>query len=153
MWTIETPWFDVAVLMTLFAIGSILFGHLEQYKPAWRRLLKVAIILAVLITLEQTVGRSWAYGVLALLFTSGGSYHFWWLSKHGINGWTGEPRDKYLALVGRPHNRDRAIRARAIHGRLLFSRCDHATEQDEPIRGVVPWRANDGNHLVELQIL
>lgn len=26
--------------------------------------------------------------------------HGWWLPKHGINGWTGEPRDKYLELVG-----------------------------------------------------
>jgi len=24
----------------------------------------------------------------------------WWLPKHGINGWTGEPKDKYHALRG-----------------------------------------------------
>ena len=108
MWTIETPWFDVAVLMSLFAAGIILIGHFEQHKPAWRPLLKAAIFLAVLIALAQTIGRSWAYGVLALLFSAGGSLHFWWLSKHGINGWTGEPRDKYLALVERLHNGDRA---------------------------------------------
>ena len=29
MWTIETPWFDVAVFMSLFTVGSILFGHFE----------------------------------------------------------------------------------------------------------------------------
>ena len=108
MWTIDTPWFDVAVFMSLFATGSILFGHFEQHKPAWRRLLKPVIFLAVLIPLAQTVGRSWAYGVLALLFSAAGSYHFWWLSKHGINGWTGEPRDKFLELVGRLHNSDQA---------------------------------------------
>jgi hypothetical protein len=101
MWTINTPWFDVAVFMSLFATGSILFGHLEQHKPAWRRLLKVAIFVAILISLLETVGRLWAYGVLALLFAAAGTYHFWWLSKHGINGWTGEPRDKFLELVGR----------------------------------------------------
>ena len=27
--------------------------------------------------------------------------HLRWLPQHGVNGWTGEPRDKYLALVTR----------------------------------------------------
>ena len=26
--------------------------------------------------------------------------HMWWLPKHGVNGWTGEPKDKYYALRG-----------------------------------------------------
>jgi hypothetical protein len=26
--------------------------------------------------------------------------HGWWLPKHGVNGFTGEPRDKYYALRG-----------------------------------------------------
>jgi hypothetical protein len=26
-------------------------------------------------------------------------------AKHGINGWTGEPRDQYLALIARRHRR------------------------------------------------
>jgi len=98
MWSIETPWFDVAVFMSLFATGSILFGHFEQHKPAWRRRLKPAIFLAVLILLAQTAGRLWAYGVLVLLLSGAGSFHLWWLSKHGINGWTGEPRDMYPEL-------------------------------------------------------
>ena len=99
MWTLETRWFDVAVFMSLFTVGSILFGHFEQYKPAWRRLLKPAIFLSLLLVLTQTAGRAWAYGVLGLLLFSAGSFHFWWSRKHGISGWTGEPRDKYLALV------------------------------------------------------
>jgi hypothetical protein len=105
MWTIQTPWFDVALFMSLYSIGSILFGHFEQHKPAWRRLLKAAIFLALLMTLAQTVGRSWAYGVLGLLFCAAGSFHFVWLSKHGINGWTGEPKDRYRDLVGRTRAR------------------------------------------------
>jgi hypothetical protein len=108
MWSIETRWFDVAVFMSLYTACSILFGHFEQHKPAWRRLLKAAIFLGVLLGLAQTAGRAWAYGVLALLLTAAASVHFWWLSKHGINGWTGEPRDKYLALVEGIRDRDRA---------------------------------------------
>ena len=66
------------------------------------------MFLAILLALTQTAGRSWAYGVLVLLFFSGGVTHFWWLRKHGINGWTGEPRDKYLALVKRVRDRGQA---------------------------------------------
>jgi hypothetical protein len=105
MWTIETRWFDVAVVMSLFAIGNILFGHFEQHKPPWRRLLKVAIVLAVVLTIAGTAGRLWAYGILALPFPAVVYIHFWWLPKHGVNGWTGEPRDKYLALLTRVRNR------------------------------------------------
>ena len=27
--------------------------------------------------------------------------HRYWLPRHGVNGWTGEPRERYLALVAR----------------------------------------------------
>jgi len=26
--------------------------------------------------------------------------HVWWLPRKGINGWTGEPKEKYYALRG-----------------------------------------------------
>ena len=32
MWSTDTLWFDVAVVMTIFAIGSILFGRFEEHK-------------------------------------------------------------------------------------------------------------------------
>jgi hypothetical protein len=44
--------FEVAVVATMFAVGNIVFGHLEE------------------------------------------------LPRKGINGWTGEPKDKYYALRG-----------------------------------------------------
>jgi hypothetical protein len=40
MWSVDTPWFDVAVVSTAIAVGSILFGRFEEHKPRWRRLLK-----------------------------------------------------------------------------------------------------------------
>lgn len=105
MWSIETSWFDVSMVMSLFAVGTILFGHFEQHKPRWRRLLKVAIILAGVLALAQMAGRSWAYGALVLPLLGAAYIHLRWLPKHGINGWTGEPRDKYLALVTRVRDR------------------------------------------------
>ena len=102
MWRTDTLWFDVAVVMTIFAVGSILFGRFEEHKPRARRVIKVAIVLAVTVLLSATAGRLWAYGVLAVPLLGAAWVHLYWLPKHGINGWTAEPREKYLELV---HNR------------------------------------------------
>jgi hypothetical protein len=66
MWDTNTLWFDTAVVLGMFAVGSILFGHFEEHKPKWRRLLKVAMVLIVIVSLSATAGRAWAFGVLAL---------------------------------------------------------------------------------------
>lgn len=99
MWTIDTYWFDVTVVMTIFAVGNILFGRFEEHKPRSLRLLKVAIILAIVLLTSMTLGRIWAYSLLSLPILAAVWIHLIWLPKHGINGWTAEPRDMYLALV------------------------------------------------------
>jgi len=99
MWNIDTPWFDVAVVMSMFAAGNILFGHFEQHRPKWKRLLKMAVFLTVIVGLAVTAGRAWAYGVLALPLVAVVYIHMVWLPKHGINGLTAEPYDKYLELM------------------------------------------------------
>jgi hypothetical protein len=99
MWSLETRWFDVAVVMSIFAFGSILFGLFEQHKPRGRRVLKVIIVSGVFLLVAETAGRAAAYALLAIPLVVAAYAHLIWLPKHGINGWTGEPRDKYLELV------------------------------------------------------
>lgn len=105
MWSIDSRWFDVAVVMSIFGIGNILFGHFEQHKPRWRRVLKVIVVAGVFLGLAEWAGRPWAYGVLAIPLIAAAYVHIWWLPSHGINGWTAEPRDKYLELVTRGRQR------------------------------------------------
>lgn len=93
-------WFDVAIVMGIFAFGSILFGHFEEHKPKWRRILKVVIVSTIVATVSATIGRAWAFGLLSLPLVAALVIHVWWLPKHGINGWTGEPKDKYYELIG-----------------------------------------------------
>ena len=100
MWNTDVLWFDAAIVLGLFAVGSILFGHFEEHKPKGRRLLKVVIILAVVLGLSATVGRAWALGVLALPLVGALVIHVWWLPKNGVNGWTGEPKERYYELIG-----------------------------------------------------
>ncbi len=111
MWRTDTLWFDVAVVMTIFAAGSVLFGRFEEHKSRGRRLLKIAIVVAAIVALSATVGRQWAYAVLSVPLLAAAWVHLYWLPKHGINGWTAEPRDKYLQLLearARPRTRGRA---------------------------------------------
>ena len=100
MWTIDTVWFDVAVVMSIFAIGNICFGHFEEHRPKWRRLLKVVLVLAIVIGVSSAWGRQWAYGLLAIPMFAAVLIHAWWLPKNGVNGWTGEPKQTYYELIG-----------------------------------------------------
>ena len=101
MWSIETRWFDVAVVMSIFAIGNVLFGRFEEHKPRVRRVLKVVLVTAIAVGIAQIAGRTWAYGLLLIPLAVAAWVHLVWLPRHGINGWTAEPRDKYLELVRR----------------------------------------------------
>jgi hypothetical protein len=50
--------------------------------------------------ITETAGRFWFFVFLGVSFTAPRVIHLWWLPKHGINGWTGEPREKYYTLRG-----------------------------------------------------
>lgn len=93
-------WFEVAVVMAIFAFGNIFFGHWEERTPKWRRALKPVVFLAVVLGISQAFGRAWAMGFLAFWILPLLVIHGWWLPKNGINGWTGEPKEKYYRLRG-----------------------------------------------------
>jgi len=93
-------WLEVAVMASVFAIGSILFGHFEEGTPKWRRLLKFFLFIGITILITEAAGRFWFFVFLGVSFIAPFIIHLWWLPKHGINGWTGEPKDKYYALRG-----------------------------------------------------
>jgi len=92
---------EVAVVATIFAVGNILFGHWEAETPKWRRLLKFVIVLALTILIRTTFGRLWAFLFVGTLALGAVIVHGFWLPRrYGINGWTGEPEEKYYALRG-----------------------------------------------------
>ena len=105
MWERNTAWFDLAVILGVFAIGNVLFGRFVVHQSRARRVLKVVVVSAFYVWLAQQLGRPWAYGLLGIGLVAAAVVHLWWLPKHGINWWTAEPYDKYLELVtrrGRP---------------------------------------------------
>jgi hypothetical protein len=96
---IESRWFDVAGFTALCVVLTVVFGRFERHKPMWRRVGKIVALVAIALVLVESLGRGWAYAVFGLLLLAGTAFHFVVLSKLGINGWTGEPRDKFEALL------------------------------------------------------
>jgi hypothetical protein len=93
-------WFEIAVVCGLTAVGTILMGHWEQRTPKWRRVGKLITFCVLSVTISATAGRVWFFVFLGVLVVAVLVIHAWWLPRHGINGWTGEPREKYYALRG-----------------------------------------------------
>lgn len=107
MWSTETVWFDLAVVLGIFAFGNVLFGHFEEHKPKLRRVLKV-LLFSLGIALLSMYGLRWvAFSILGLFGLAAVYVHGFWLPKHGINGLTGEPRDRYYDLLKVPEERRR----------------------------------------------
>jgi hypothetical protein len=99
MWRTASLWFETAIVLGIFAVGNILFGHFQQHNPPVRRLGKVGLVLGITLALSATAGRFWGLGWLLLPLSAAAYVHLRWLPMHGINGWTGEPREQYLALI------------------------------------------------------
>lgn len=93
-------WMEIAIVATIFALGNILMGHWEEHTPKWRRVLKFFVVTGVTVGISAWLGRAWAFGFLGLLGVLVIVVHGWWLPRNGINGWTGEPKEKYYAMRG-----------------------------------------------------
>ena len=93
-------WFELALISTLVVIGMIFFGHFEEMTPKWKRLLKFVIYTTLLCFISYYFGRQWFYISLGIMLFFVIIVHAWWLPKKGINGLTGEPRDKYYEFRG-----------------------------------------------------
>ena len=72
-------WFEVAIVMTIFAFGNIFFGHFEERTPKWRRAMKVLVFLGLVLAISSTAGRAWAMSFLGSAVIPFVVIHMWWL--------------------------------------------------------------------------
>ena len=98
MWATDSLWFEVSVVSIVILMGHIFLGHFEERTPAIRKLGKYVASLLLVITVSILFGRVIALSLFALLFIPVLYIHLIWLPKKGINGWTGEPKEKYYEL-------------------------------------------------------
>jgi flagellar biosynthesis protein FlhB len=107
MWSTDTIWFDLSVVLAIFAFGNIVFGHFEEHRPKIRRVAKV-VLVSLAVTLLSMLGLRWVgFSLLGALALSAVYVHGYWLPKNGVNGLTGEPREKYYDLLEVPEDRRR----------------------------------------------
>jgi hypothetical protein len=93
---------DVGTVAVVLALGNVLFRHFAPQMPWWRRLLKSSLILAITALISYYFGRTGVLMGSGLALLPVIYVHGIWLPRHGVNGWTGEPREKYYALRGWP---------------------------------------------------
>jgi hypothetical protein len=93
-------WFEVAIVFGLTTVGGILFERFAGETPKWIRLLKAFVGAGVAVSISMTAGRAWFFVFLAVVVGFVVVIHAWWLPKHGVNGLTAEPRERYYALRG-----------------------------------------------------
>jgi hypothetical protein len=97
---IDTLWFEIAIVCGLTAFGSIFFGHFEEHTPKFRRVLKLILFNVVVVLLSKYLGRAWSFGFLSICLLGVAYIHAIWLPGKGINGLTGEPKEKYYKMRG-----------------------------------------------------
>jgi hypothetical protein len=93
-------WYEIAIVANIFAVGNILFGHFEEGTPKWRRLCKMLLVMGISVAISACFGRIWFWTFLGCMILPAVYIHAWWLPSRGINGWTGEPKDRYYELRG-----------------------------------------------------
>lgn len=108
MWSTNTIWFDATLVATLLAFGNAWMGRFAEHEPRWRRGLKIVVGLLLYVGIAAIAGRAWMFVAFAATLVPILVVHAWWLPKHGVNGWTAEPRERYyelLGIAGRPTSR------------------------------------------------
>jgi hypothetical protein len=90
-------------IAVVFAIASlayfVIFNRFEKHVSLQRRVTKLFIVVGVLAVIGILFGRYAFWGIITLM-TIGQIYlHGVYFPKHGVNGWTAEPYDRYLELT------------------------------------------------------
>ncbi len=96
----ETIWFEVALVSILYTLGHIFLGHFEAKTPKLRKFVKYIMTIVVVLCLSVFVDRRLALILLGVSLLPTIYIHCILLPKKGINGWTGEPKEKYYAYRG-----------------------------------------------------
>jgi hypothetical protein len=94
---------SLAEILIVFTIASmayfLAFNNFEKHLPIQRRVTKLFVVVGVLAIIGILFGRFAFWGLITLM-TIGQIYlHGWYFPKHGINGLTAEPYDKYLETI------------------------------------------------------
>ena len=91
---------EILIVLTIASIAYFLvFNNFEKHLPIQKRISKLFMFVGVLAVIGILFGRFAFWSVIALM-TIGQIYlHGVYFPRHGINGLTAEPHDKYLEVI------------------------------------------------------
>jgi peptidoglycan biosynthesis protein MviN/MurJ (putative lipid II flippase) len=90
---------ELAVLLAIAIVGPAFFSAFEVETPAWRKVLKWAVVCVMTLGLFQLVGH-WAVVLPVSLGVAGVIVHAVWCRRNGIDAFHATPRRKYYVLRG-----------------------------------------------------
>lgn len=90
---------ELSVLLFLTVVGAGIFSPFEVETPAWRKMLKWAIVISITLGLYSWVGH-WAILVPIVLGLFGLAFHFLWCARNQIHPLRALPRRRYYQLRG-----------------------------------------------------
>jgi len=96
MWVTDSLWFEIAIVSIIYALGNIMMGHFEERTSKIRRVGKYILTILLICGISFFFGRIVSMAILASFIIPLLYIHAYYLpKKKGINGWTGEPKDRY----------------------------------------------------------
>ena len=90
---------ELGALLLILLFGGEIFAAFEVETPAWRKILKWAIVIALTLALYAAIGH-WALLAPIGLGGLGLTVHFVWCHRNGIDPWRATPRRRYYELRG-----------------------------------------------------
>ena len=91
---------EILIVLTIASLAYfVVFNNFEKHLPIKQRVFKLFFVVGILAVIGTLFSRYAFWGVI-MLMTIGQMYlHGWYFPKHGINGVTAEPHDKYLEVI------------------------------------------------------
>lgn len=99
------PAVNLVEILIVLAIASlayfVVFNNFEKHLPVKRRVIKLFVVVVILAVIGIVFSRYAFWGVISLMTIGQVYLHSWYFPKHGINGLTAEPHDKYLEIIAK----------------------------------------------------
>lgn len=93
---------EILIVLTIASLAYfVVFNKFEKHVPIIRRIVKLVTVVGVLSIIGILFSRYAFWGMIALMTIGQVYVHGVYFPKHGVNGWTAEPYDKYLELTER----------------------------------------------------
>ncbi len=97
---------ELSVLLAFSVIGQSLFARFEIETPAWRKIVKWFVMIAVTLVIYRFAGH-WSIVFPLAMAAAGTTFHFIWCRRNGIDPLRATPTRKYYELRHWPWPPDR----------------------------------------------